>query len=71
MFFFSTEGADDQAGVLTCVLMRPEKTDGCFWQGSAREEQMAGQDQVNIRRLSSGNGDWYNNVLQLHVFITL
>lgn len=34
--FFSTEGANDQAGVLTCVLVRPEKTDGCFWQGSAR-----------------------------------
>lgn len=28
--FFSTEGADDQAGVVTCVLIRAEKTDGCF-----------------------------------------
>lgn len=28
--FFSTEGADYQAGVLTCVSIGPEKTDGCF-----------------------------------------
>lgn len=33
-----------------------------------QEEQMADQNPVNIRRLSSGNGYWYNNVLPLHVF---
>lgn len=36
------------------------------------EEQMAGQNPINMRRLSSGNSNWYNNVLPLHVFkITL